>query len=266
MVARPMANLMMRKRLSALTIEDARSYVQVPLVRELSAVLRKANYMFRILPKRDCGRFDHALALNLTFWSAHEGGDILVDSSIAPDVVAHVAWHHLANRALSPKGTPCAEAFALSEAIASAFDVYLVGMLVRHAPRSEFLQTQIPAMSQNAHAAGLSEAHFERELVRMSEDPERAFEDLRALLFDVTLALGTCKSASEGLAVFDAHRKHRFAWLLHRFELSNWVLYARAYARRSARATRNVKALDARLRSSASSLETLRHSWVLPAM
>ncbi len=60
------------------------------------------------------------------------------------------------------------------------------------------------------------------------DDPERAFEDLRSLLFDVTRALADCKDSGAAYTVLERFAAHRFEWLLHHFQLSAWVLYARA--------------------------------------
>jgi hypothetical protein len=122
------------------------------------------------MPDAPSARPDRALLLNLTFWAADSGGDVLVDDRIEADVVAHAAWHHLSARALAhdlgapPGPPPSVDALFLGEAIASAFDVYLVGRLLGHAPQSTFLETQVPAMALAASAAGLSEDEFERRL------------------------------------------------------------------------------------------------------
>jgi hypothetical protein len=253
------------KPLRKLRIQDAASFETVTLYHALHDVLCDAKYTFRILPKQDAGRWDLSVALNLTFWSADAGGDILVDGSIAPDVIAHVAWHHLASKAFTALGRGhCADALILGEAIASAFDIYLVGKLIRMAPGAEFLKTQITAMSETASAAGMPERMFETMLMQISENPERAFEDLRSLLFDVTTSLLGCSTASEALEVFHTHRKHRFAALLHRYELSNWVLYTRAYAigKREYRPDLKLRRFDQALRNANSSLDFLREQWL----
>ena len=43
---------------------------------------------------------DRALLINLTFWTADAGGDVLVDEHVEADVVAHAAWHHVVARAI----------------------------------------------------------------------------------------------------------------------------------------------------------------------
>src|SRR4051794_30629787 len=158
-----------------LTIEDERSFRHVELYGDLKDVLQRAKYSFRLLPEVSSGRWDRALFLNLTFWGANEGGDILVDEVIPADVVAHAAWHHLAAKALSEApGTPLtADALFLGEAIASAFDVYLVGRLLGHSPESSFLATQVPAMADSASAAGLSDDDFDALLQGIADDPDR---------------------------------------------------------------------------------------------
>src|ERR1019366_9879676 len=178
------------RKLDDLVIDDEASFRHVGLYADLKEILRRDGYEFRVLPASSEGRWDRALLLNLTFWASGTGGDVLVDDHLSADVVAHVAWHHLASRALpSP---PSAEALFLGEAIASAFDVYLVGRLLGHAPRSTFLATQVPAMADAAGAAGLSAEGFEVLLERIAADPERAFEELRELLYDATSALFGC--------------------------------------------------------------------------
>lgn len=255
--------------LDELTIDDERSFRHVALYGDLKQVLRRDGYRFRV-PDTPAS-WDRVVFLNLTFWSQSEQGDLLASDHIAADVITHVAWHHLGNRALSPGGEgaarastpPSAEALLLAEAIASAFDLYLVGRLLGHAPDADFLSTQVPAMAEAAEAAGLSEAGFEALLEGVSADPERAFEDLRALLFDVTTALVRCDSlsgAAEILAGFDGHR---FAPLLHHYELSNWILSSRAH-KVSREPDPLARAVDAALRGAEVSLDWLDRHWVRP--
>ncbi len=250
-----------------LAIGDERAFGPVALYADLKEVLRRAAYPFRVLRGPSTGRADRALLLNLSFWAADAGGDVLAEASIEADVVAHAAWHHLAAQALaSEMGGPLpVDALFLGEAIASAFDVYLVGRLLGHAPRSTFLETQVPAMAETASAAGLSKAAFARLLAGIARDPERAFEDLRALLFDAATALHDCRTAEEAHAALRALDGHRFSALLHRYELSNWVLYARAYGRRDGRDPR-ARAVDRALRKAKSPLGWLATRWVAPAL
>src|SRR5579859_6485536 len=131
-----------RRLVHRLTIRDERSFRHVGLNAALKEALRRARYPFRVLPPSAVVRTDRALLLNLTFWAPSAGGDVLVDEAIDADVVAHAAWHHLAARVLAAgRARPSAEAILLGESIASAFDIYLVGRLLGHAPRSAFLRT-----------------------------------------------------------------------------------------------------------------------------
>jgi hypothetical protein len=264
----PKALALQTKTIDELEIEDERSFRHVGLYADLKEILRRDGYKVRVLPEGLAGRWDRALFLNLTFWGAGEGGDVLDGEQIPADVVAHAAWHHLAARAFGG-GAQSAEALFLGEAIASAFDVYLVGRLLGHAPESSFLETQVPAMAEAAQAAGLSDEGFEALLDAVAADPERAFEDLRALLVDATRALVVCQTADEALqalAPFDTGA-HRFGALLHRYELSNWVLYARAYAGGALGADGRVRELDAALRGKGSgAIDWLAEQWVRPAL
>jgi hypothetical protein len=252
------------KSLADLTIDDEASFRHVALYADLKGALLRDGYTFRVLPKSQAGRWDRALCLNLTFWGSDAGGDVLVDDHIPADVVAHVAWHHLTSRALAatPSERPSADALFLGESIASAFDVYLVGRLLGHAPRSSFLETQVPAMADAAAEAGASDEDFEALLDSIAKDPDGAFRDLRALLFDISRALVACAGADEALAVFARFDNHRFAPLLHRYELSNWVLYARAYASHALGLDPRVAAIDQALREGDGALEWLTRSWL----
>ncbi len=255
--------------LRGLTIDDERSFRHVALYQDLKQVLIDDGFAFRVPAAGTRGAWGRALFLNLTFWSAAEPSDVLSSDEIPADVVAHAAWHHLARRALG--GTSLggvslgADALFLGEAVASAFDLYLVGRLLGNAPDASFLETQIPAMAETAMDSGMSEEDFEAMLGAVSADPERAFEDLRSLLFDVCAALVTATSvdhAAELLAPFDARR---FGALLHHFEVSNWILYARAYASGGLAPDPAVRAIDAALRAAPVSIDWLDAHWVRPA-
>ena len=199
--------------------------------------------------------------LNLTFWSPESQGDVLASDHIDADVVAHVAWHHIARKALA-SAHPCAGALFLGEAIASAFDLYLVGRLLGHAPESSFLETQVPAMIDAATEVGLREQDVEAIFAEVAKDPERAFEDLRELLFDVSMALVQTATTTEADAVLERFAGHRFAPFLHHYELSTWVLYARAYAPRPSTCSAEVRAVDEALRGARDAIAWLETNWV----
>jgi hypothetical protein len=247
------------------TIEDERSFRHVGLYADLKAILVRDGYRVRVLPDALAGRWDRALFLNLTFWGAGDGGDILEGAELPADVLAHAAWHHLAARAFGE--SPSAEALFFGEAIASAFDVYLVGRLLGHSPDSTFLLTQVPQMAEATEAAGLPDDAFEAMMDAIARDPERAFEDLRALLVDATRALVACRTADDALVALAALDGHSFAPLLHRYELSNWVLYARAYASASLGPDPKVREVDRALRDAGNgSIEWLAKNWVTPRL
>jgi len=247
--------------LDQLTIEDERSFRHVALYDALKEVLRRDGFRFRVPePGSRDATWDRVLFLNLTFWSAQEPADVLVDDHIAADVVAHAAWHHLARKSLPAASS--ADALLLGEAIASAFDLYLVGRLLGHAPDSDFLRTQVPAMAEVAQAAGMAERDFEALLEGVAEDPDRAFEDLRQLLFDAGTALMGCADVDAGAAALEGLDARRFAPLLHHYELSNWVLYARAYTKFRGDPDTSVRGVDALLRSAPVALDWLETHWI----
>jgi hypothetical protein len=223
-----------RKRtVDQLSISDEGALRRVAVYAALKEALRRDRYVFRILPPSS-SRWNHALLLNLTYWNGQDG-DVLASDRVPADVVAHAAWHHVAARAIGASGpgaprVPGADALFFGESIASAFDAYLVGRLLDLAPRCSFLATQVPALADAARAAGLSAKDFAGLLERMASDPEASFESLRQLLYDTARALVVAEGAEEAHRVLVRARAHRFGPLLHHYELSNWVLYARAYA------------------------------------
>ena len=249
--------------LGDLTIDDESSFRDIAIYGALKRSLTEGRYRFRVLGSPSNGRWDRALFLNLTFWNGR-GGDVLAFDHLAADVVAHVAWHHVAARALSrsSRAPLSADALLLGEAIASAFDLYLVGRLLATSSRAAFLETQVPAMADAAAAAGMSARAFEAMLRAVARDPAAAFEDLRALLFDATTALVRCGGVADATRVLAKFDRHRFGALLHHYELSNWVLFARAYAPDALGRDRAVRAVDCSLRRADVALDWLAERWL----
>ncbi len=248
-----------------MTIDDEASFRHVSHYGDLKKILRLQAYQFRVLPRAQA-RWDHALFLGLTFWG-ETAGDVVVDAHVPADVMTHIAWHRLAAQALATAdGQVSADALFFGEAIASAFDVYLVGRLLHHCPDSDFIATQVPAMAESADAAGLSPAAFAALLDGIAAAPEQAFEDLRQLLFDAATTLLACADVDAALAALPALDAHRFGPLLHRYELSNWLLYARAHAPDALAPDGAVRALDRQLRGEAVALDWLTQAWVEPAL
>jgi hypothetical protein len=252
--------------LDELQIDDERSFKHVALYDALKQALRRDGYRFRVMTPGRGASWDRALFLNLTFWDGGAQGDVLKDEHLDADVVAHVAWHHLAHKALEAKEKGAARtvpATLLAESIASAFDLYLVGRLLGHAPEASFLETQVPAMAEVAAAAGLNDDDFEELLEEVAADPDRAFEDLRALLFDVCTALLDCAGVVEAAEVIARFEGHRFAPLLHHYELSNWILSARALAGdRAACGSAAAQAVDEAIRRAPVALDWLEAAWL----
>jgi hypothetical protein len=253
--------------LDELTIDDERSVAHVALYDRLKQSLRRSDHRFIVPAPGGELSWDRAVFLNLTYWSGGQGSDVLCDQRIPADVVAHVAWHQVVSRELgrhagTPPAPPSPSALFFAESIASAFDLYLVGRLLAHAPDSDFITTQVPLMAERAEAAGLSEAAFAGLMDGVAANPERAFEDMRALLLDVTGALLPCRGPLEAQAALERFAGHRLQALLHHFELSNWILYARAHADLASGPDPAVAAADAALRTAAVSLDWLAAHWI----
>lgn len=248
-----------------LTLDDERDFRHVGLYRDLKQIMVDDRCPFRAPPKGSSLPWGRALFLNLTFWSAAEPSDVLTDERVPADALAHAAWHHLARGAFA--GAPMsADALFLGEAVASAFDLYLVGRLLPNAPESDFLATQVPAMTDAALDAGLSEAEVEALFDAVGADPDRAFEDLRALLFDVCTSLVGAADVDDAVRRLAPFAGRRFHALLHHYEVSNWILYTRAYAASALAPDPRVRAVDAALRAAPSSVEWLDAHWVQPRL
>ncbi len=250
-----------RARLGDLQIEDERSFSHVALYADLKAIVERSDLSFLVPDKGELA-WDAAALLNLTYWSPGVA-DVLAAPSIPADVVAHVAWHHLCDRSVAPS----VQANLLGESVASAFDFYLVGRLLGRSPDAPFLETQVPRMAEAAEAAGYEPDAFERLLTEAAEAPERAFEDLRELLFDTSIALANAACAEDAAQILEAAAGHRFSPILHHYELANWVLRSKLYAA-TARTDGGVDArrVDAELRAAPDPVRWLEDRWLAPAL
>jgi hypothetical protein len=258
--------------LDDLTIDDEGSFRHVALYERLKRALQASHHRFRTAPPGERASWDRALFLNLTFWSNADESSVLCDEHIAPDVIAHTAWHHIVGKQLAsvcPPGPPSAAALLFSEAIASAFDLYLVGRLITNAPDCDFIASQVPIMAEAAEQAGLPESGFASLMESVSANPERAFEDMRALLMDAGRTLNACVDADQAQIALETFVGHRFEPLLHHFQLSNWILYSRAYARAPTPDSQDSEAiihrLDQDLRAYPVSLDWLATHWLADA-
>jgi hypothetical protein len=251
-----------RLAIADLDIEDEASFAHVALYGDLKDVVRRAGLVF-LAPERGESSWDRAAFLNLTYWSPGVA-DVLSSSVIPADVVAHVAWHHLADRFVATS----VEAHLLGESIASAFDFYLVGRLLGRSPDAAFLESQVPRMAEVWDVSGGSPEGFEQLLAEVAEDPERAFEDLRQLLFDTSLALSKAEGAEQADRALAASEAHRFAGVLHHYELSTWVLRTKLDRALGTRGDEGAgaRAVDAALRAAPDAVAWLETSWVTPAL
>jgi hypothetical protein len=253
--------------LDELTIEGESSFAHVAIYAQLKRALRRSGHRFLVPVEPGQVSWDRALFLNLTYWEPEHGADVLCEERIPADIVAHIAWHGLVatqlGRVVAP-GPASPGALFFAESIASAFDMYLVGRLLRNVPDSDFISTQVSIMGEAAAEAGLAEADFAALLEAVCEHPERAFEDLRALLFDAASAMFRCHGALQAQQELERLAGHRFEALLHHFQLSNWILYARAYATPANDQEQVIARLDATLRAEVSSLDWLTRQWIEP--
>ena len=84
------------------------------------------------------------------------------------------------------------------------------------------------------------------------------------MLFDVARGLVVCCNAAEAQRVLESFTAHRFTSLLHHYQLSNWVLYARAYGAADAAQERAVREIHETLRQAPVALDWLASHWLAP--
>jgi hypothetical protein len=249
--------------LDTLVIDDEAAFSSLSLYARLKEVVRRSGHRFLLPSAGAPASWDRALFLNFTYWNGEAGADVLCDEHLPADVVTHVAWHHIASTRLGAAGAArTASAMLFGEAIASAFDLYMLGRLWQEAPDCEFVTTQVPIISEAAQDAGMTDDDFATLMTDIAQQPARAFEDLRALLFDATTALCACPDAETAQLALERFAGHRLAPLLHHYQLSNWILYTRAYATDAPASDEIVRGFDAQLRASGASLGWLEENWV----
>lgn len=252
-----------RVLLSDLEIEDEKDFAHVGLYDDLKRVVDLHQLEFMV-PESGELPWDDVALLNLTYWTPGVA-DVLTAARIPADVIAHVAWHYLCARSVPPS----MKSSLLGESIASAFDFYLVGRLLGRRPDSAFLETQVPRMATAAEDAGAEPEALEGLLAEAAEQPERAFEELRELLFDTSTALVDARSVDAAALVLERAKQQRFGAILHHYELSNWVLRTRLERAESASANAgdaDAVAVDRALREASDAVAWLEESWVRPAL
>lgn len=243
-------------QLADLSIEDEDSVRHIALYRDVKDAMLDAKVTF-LVPDSPISS-DQAVFLNLAYWSEGDAG-VLEDDSIFADVVLHTGLHHLTERHVRPS----LEAELLGESIASAIDVYLIGRMLGNAPDASFLATQVPRMRDVAEANGVDDETFASWLEEMESGPERAFEDLRSLLFDASTKLAMAKTVNEASAVLDGMSSRRFFALLHHFELPTWIMRSRSRVTEAPAGDTRMSArdLDAALRGANDSIALLASHW-----
>ena len=109
----------------------------------------------------------------------------------------------------------------------------------------------------------MGRAAFARTLRAIAGDPDRAFEDLRALLFVTSSRLARARGTDAAARILARTDAHRFGALLHHYNLSSWVLYCRAYASPiAARVTPAIARVDRALARAPRSLDWLAREWL----
>lgn len=254
--------MLLRVQLQDLVIPDEAAYAAFPLWDRLkSRLVAHQVEMFLADPAGPLTHWADTALINHSLRLPKGATEILHDRTVPADALMHTAWHHAGLSAMGGlAGT--AEGLLLGESVASAFDAYLVGSLLHtESERPSALDTQVPAMAEVAAAAGGTQEDFEALLHRMAEDPEGSFEELRELLFDVSVGLLYADGVDRAEEVLAGVHGHVFAPILHHYDLAIWVLYARAYGT-DLQEHAGIRKIDARLRAEAHPLQWLETHWL----
>lgn len=254
--------MLLRVRLQDLIIPDEAAYADFPLWAKLKArLVDREVEMYLADSSGPMAHWADTALINHTIELPRGATEILHDRHVPADALMHTVWHHAGVEAMGTLSNT-AEGLLLGESVASAFDAFLVGTLLRtESERASALDTQVPAMAEAAAAAGGSPKDFEALLHRMAEDPEGSFEELRELLFDVSMGLLHAGSVDAADEVLSNIHGHVFAPILHHYDLSIWVLYARAYGR-DLKPHPGLRKIDATLREETKPLAWLESHWL----
>ncbi|MEM1032896.1 MAG: hypothetical protein AAGN82_21300 [Myxococcota bacterium] len=219
--------MLQRLAFGDIEVIDVERYRHVAEAARLLAAARALDLRFAMVEAGGPGE-DEARLINLAFWHPDGVAEVLDEPYLTLDQVAHNVWHVAAARALGEEATRV-EGLLLAEAVASAFDVYLIGRLLGHEPEAPLLETQVPAMSDAAGAAGRSDAEVAAMFEGFAAAPEESFGQLTQLLFATGRALVDAPDPDAAAEVLRHSRTQPLGCLLHHYELPTWVLFARAY-------------------------------------
>ena len=254
--------MLLRVRLSDLIVPDEAAYEDFPLWAKLKARLVEQEVeMYLADPASSNRHWADTALINHTVLLPRGATEILHDRNVPADALMHTAWHHAGVEAMGALSSS-AEGLLLGESVASAFDAFVVGTLLRtESEHPSALDTQVPAMAEAAAAGGGSPEDFEALLHRMAEDPEGSFEELRELLFDVSMGLLRADGVDAADEVLSNVHGHVFAPILHHYDLSIWVLYARAFGK-DLKAHASLRKIDVALREESHPLAWLESHWL----
>jgi hypothetical protein len=252
------------RHLDELDVHEQPALRKVPYYEELKEVLRQGRVPFRLFPEASRARADHALLLNVVFWDAGAVDDIIERPLVGAYSIPHIAWHYLTARALAPApGRLSAGGWVLGESIASAFDLFLLGHLLREDPGAPTARVIVDRLHAAVLRAGGSDDQMRSLAGGARDDPEAAFADLRELLFVGTQALLECERSDDAFAVLRQIDAQPLGCLFHAYRVADWVLQVKASGAK--RDDEAVDRLDAELRAQRAPVAWLIDRWLTPA-
>lgn len=180
--------------------------------------LRDRDLKFTLFPDSR-GR---ARLLNLMDWNVQSGHEYLDGDAIFADQVLHVGLHHAVDACLEKS----AAAMLFAEALASASDLYALGMLSKAGEETDFVADTMESFAAFYEMYG-EEQQLERLLKRTTRDPYKAMLEVCNFLYDTLLPMLYPAQAHTAIEVLAKAETSDLYPLLHHFNTSNWVFLIR---------------------------------------
>jgi hypothetical protein len=216
---------------SALPILEADAFerANVEALGLLMDWLRDRDLQFTLFPESR-GR---ARLLNLIDWQVSSGHEYLDGDAIFADQVLHVGLHHAVDATLGKS----AAAMLYGEALASASDLYALGLLSKAGEETDFVADTMESFGAFYEMYG-EEAQLERLLQKVTRKPYDAMLEVCNFLYQTLLPLLYPEQQETAITTLEKAESSHLYPLLHHFNTSNWVfLIRRAYAELSGQAS-----------------------------
>jgi len=234
--------------LHKLPIEDASFYRQagITLLDWATAVLRRHSVQANILNAAP----GLARLLNLVAWHPDHQMEYLDQAQTTGDLVIHVALHQAIHEYFKDDAT---EFRIAGEALASASDIYLVGLFAQAGLEPSFLSESLESYSFYYETYG-SLQELETLLTEWMANPYQSMLQLARYLYQFTRELLLGQNTLARIKPFSSSRYYP---LVHHYHLTNWVLMLGKNQRQTPENNQAVESLFSMLGASETAFEAL---------